>query len=59
MTKASNIQTVAVLTEHGLIITLHDPDELELAYRWSLNGGPVSFQIRAKKSDEIEDGETK
>ncbi|WP_435008024.1 hypothetical protein P12x_005291 [Tundrisphaera lichenicola] len=52
MTDASNIQAVAVLTENGLVVSLRNPDELELAYRWALNGSAVSFHIRVDDKTE-------
>lgn len=55
MTDISSLQTVAVLTENGLIVTLRNPDELELAYRWALNGKAISFQIRTEATTQIED----
>ena len=55
MTGVSDIQTIATLNEHGLVISLRNPDELELAYRWALNGGGVSFRIRIDETTDSKD----
>jgi len=55
MTDISHLQTIANLTENGLVVSLRNPDELELAYRWALNGSAISFQIRVNDTPDSND----